>query len=89
MEKQINVIVWSKTNCAFCLKAKHLLKDKNIEFEERLIGQKWSREQLLEMVPDARSVPQIIIDGKVIGGDNDLVKYMNTLDIPDTFLKRN
>ena len=89
MEKQINVIVWSKTNCAFCLKAKHLLKDKNIEFEERLIGQKWSREQLLEMVPDARSVQQIIIDGKVIGGYNDLVKYINTLDIPDTFLKRN
>ena len=89
MEKQTKVIVWSKTNCAFCLKAKHLLKDNNIEFEERLIGQKWSREQLLEMVPDARSVPQIIIDGKVIGGYNDLVKYINTLDIPDTFLKRN
>ena len=89
MEKQTKVIVWSKTNCAFYLKAKHLLKDNNIEFEERLIGQDWSREQLLEMVPDARSVPQIIIDGKVVGGYNDLVKYINTLDIPDTFLKRN
>ena len=41
------------------------------------------------MVPDARSVPQIIIDGKVIGGYNELVRYVNTLDIPDTFLKRN
>ena len=38
-----------------------------MNFEERLIGQEWTREQLLEMVPDARSVPQIIIDGKVIG----------------------
>ena len=85
----MNVIVWSKTNCAFCLKAKHLLKDKNIDFEERLIGQKWSREELLEMVPDARSVPQIIIDEKVVGGYNKLVKYLNTLDIPDTFFKRN
>lgn len=85
----MNVIVWSKTNCAFCLKAKHLLKDKNIDFEERLIGQKWSREELLKMVPDARSVPQIIIDGKVVGGYNELVKYLNTLDIPDTFFKRN
>lgn len=89
MEKQTKVIVWSKTNCAFCLKAKHLLKDKNIEFEERLIGQDWSREELLEMVPDARSVPQIIIDGKVVGGYNELVKYTNTLNIPDTFLRRN
>ena len=85
----MNVIVWSKTNCPFCVKAKHSLADKGIEYEERLIGNDWTREQLLEMVPEARSVPQIIIDGNVIGGYNDLIKYLNTLDIPVTFLKRN
>jgi len=85
----MNVIIWSKHNCSFCVKAKHLLTDRGINYEERLIGNDWTKEQLLEMVPEARSVPQIVIDENVIGGYNDLIKYLNTLDIPNTFLKRN
>jgi glutaredoxin len=85
----MKVIVWSKHNCPFCVRAKHALTEKGLEYEERIIGEDWSKEQLLEMVPDARSVPQIIIDEKVIGGYTEMVKYLNTLDIPDTFLKRN
>lgn len=85
----MKVIVWSKHNCPFCVRAKHALADKGLKYEERIIGEDWTKEQLLEMVPDARSVPQIIIDEKVIGGYTEMVKYLNTLDIPDTFLKRN
>ena len=85
----MKVIVWSKNNCPFCVRAKHALTDKGLDYEERIIGEDWTKEQLLEMVPDARSVPQIIIDEKVIGGYTEMVKYLNTLDIPDTFLKRN
>ena len=85
----MKVIVWSKHNCPFCVRAKHALTEKGLEYEERIIGEDWSKEQLLEMVPDARSVPQIIVDEKVIGGYTEMVKYLNTLDIPDTFLKRN
>ena len=75
----MDVIVWSKHNCPFCVRAKHALTDKGIDYEERLIGEDWSKEQLLEMVPDARSVPQIIIDGNPVGGYNDLLKYLRTL----------
>ena len=85
----MKIIVWSKPNCPFCVRAKHALTDKGLAYEERVIGEDWTKEQLLEMVPDARSVPQIIIDEKVIGGYTEMVKYLNTLDIPDTFLKRN
>lgn len=85
----MKVIVWSKHNCPFCVRAKHVLTDKGLDYEERIIGEDWTKEQLLERVPDARSVPQIIIDEKVIGGYTEMVKYLNTLDIPDTFLKRN
>ena len=85
----MKVIVWSKNNCPCCVRAKHALTDKGLDYEERIIGEDWTKEQLLEMVPDARSVPQIIIDEKVIGGYTEMVKYLNTLDIPDTFLKRN
>jgi glutaredoxin 3 len=53
--------------CPHCESAKSLLKSKNIEFEERKISEGWTKEQLLEAVPNARSVPQIILDGKYIG----------------------
>lgn len=71
-----NVIVWSKDHCPYCVQAKTLLKIKGIEFEERNISQgPWTREQLLEACPGARTVPQIVIDGKVIGGYDRLEEY--------------
>jgi glutaredoxin len=70
-------VVWSKYHCPYCDQAKALLKAKNIEFEERKIGDGFTKEELLEAVPNARTVPQIIIDGKLIGGFTDLQKYIS------------
>lgn len=64
----MKAIVWSKEACPYCVQAKNLLTQKNIEFEERKIGDGWTKEDLLAAVPDARSVPQIFIDGELIGG---------------------
>lgn len=72
-----NVIIWSKNQCAYCDMAKNLLNQKGIAFEERKIGDQWTREQLLESVPSARSVPQILINGELIGGYTDLVEHLS------------
>lgn len=72
----MKAIVWSKPDCMNCTKAYTLLKNKGIEVEERKLGFGWNREQLFEAVPNARSVPQIFIDEKHIGGYDDLVKYL-------------
>ena len=50
------------------LQAKMLLRSRGIEFEERNINRGYSREQLLEAVPGARTVPQIFLDGELVGG---------------------
>lgn len=68
--------VWSKDACPFCDQAKALLKMKGIEFEERNISKDWTREQLLEAVPEARTVPQIFLDGTLIGGFTELRKHL-------------
>ena len=68
-------IVWSKLNCPFCDQAKGLLKMKGIEFEERNVSKDWTKEQLMEAVPNARTVPQIFLDDKLIGGFQELKKY--------------
>jgi glutaredoxin 3 len=71
-----NVIVWSKENCPSCSKAMSLLDKLNISYETRKIGEGWTKEQLLEEVPTARSVPQIIINGQTIGGYENLTTYI-------------
>jgi glutaredoxin-related protein len=68
-------VVWSKNSCPFCVQAKALLKQKGIEFEERNINKDWTREQLLEAVPEARTLPQIFLDDKLIGGFTELRKH--------------
>jgi glutaredoxin 3 len=75
-EREMKVIVWSKYQCSYCDQAKALLTQKGIEFEERKIGDGYTREDLLEAVPTARSVPQIFLGEKHIGGYTDLVKYI-------------
>lgn len=72
----MKAILWSKYHCNFCDQAKMLLKQRGIEFEERKIGDGWTREELLEMVPSARTVPQIFIDDKLVGGYTELKKYL-------------
>ena len=70
-------IVWTKPGCTFCDMAKALLKEKNIEFEERNLGNGWTTEQLWESVPGAKSMPQIVLDGKVVGGYQHLKTHFN------------
>jgi glutaredoxin 3 len=68
--------VWSKHHCPFCDQAKALLTQKGIEFEEKKIGEGYSKEDLLEAVPTARTVPQIFLDGELIGGFTELKNYL-------------
>ena len=73
----MSVILWSKDQCSYCVQAKNLLQMRNIEFEERNISNGgWTKEQLLEEVPKARTLPQIKIDGNYIGGFSELQQYI-------------
>jgi glutaredoxin len=68
----MKALIWSKDVCPYCDRAKALLNQKGIEFEERKIGGGWTKEQLLESVPTARTVPQIFLDGILVGGYDQL-----------------
>ena len=70
----MQAIIYSKDMCPYCVRAKQLLEQKGIAYEERVIGRGYTKEQLLEAVPNARTVPQIFLDGMLVGGYDDLVK---------------
>jgi glutaredoxin 3 len=73
----MKVVVWSKYHCPYCDQAKALLGQRDIKFEECKIGDGYSKEELLEAIPTARTVPQIVIDDVVIGGFTELKAYLN------------
>jgi glutaredoxin 3 len=72
----MKAVVWSKDACPFCVQAKALLELRGIEYEERNVSTNWTREQLLEAVPDARTLPQIFLDDQHIGGFTDLRAHL-------------
>jgi len=72
----MKAIVWSKNACPFCVQAKALLESRGIDYEERNVQENWTREQLLEAVPTARTLPQIFLDDNYIGGFTELRKHL-------------
>ena len=73
----MKAVLWSKYHCPYCDQAKALLRQKGIPFEEKKIGDGYTKEELLESVPNARSVPQIFLDDEYIGGFNELKAKLN------------
>ena len=68
----MKAVVWSKPGCSQCDSAKHLLKTKGIEYEEKNIAEGYKIEDLLALVPNARTMPQIWLDGEHLGGYDQL-----------------
>lgn len=78
----MKIVLWTKYHCQYCSMAKSVLQRNNLIFEERKIGDGWTKEDLLECVPDAKSLPQIICDDKIIGGYTSLLKFLEeTLEL--------
>jgi len=71
----MKAIVWSNEGCTYCEQAKKLLESKGIAYEERNLAEGWAIQQLHEAVPGARTVPQIFVDDKYVGGYTQLVEY--------------
>ena len=72
----MKAVVWSKYHCPFCDQAKALLTQKGIVFEEKKIGDGYTKEELLEAIPTARTVPQIFVDEQLIGGFTELKQFL-------------
>ena len=69
------VTVYSAANCAFCTRAKTMLEKWDIDYDEiRIDGDSAAMKQFIEATNGARTVPQIIIDGKPIGGFTELTE---------------
>ena len=68
------VEIYVKTFCGYCVRAKHLLDSKGIQYQEHLLLYDGpERQQMIERSGGRTTVPQIFIDGRHIGGCDDLM----------------
>lgn len=67
--------IFTKDGCPFCAKAKALLEDKGVKFEEIVIGNSGITSRTLRAVSNRDTVPQVFIEGKHIGGSDDLEAF--------------
>ena len=69
------VEMYSKTFCPYCIRAQHLLDKKGIDYAVYLIGFDGAkREEMIQRANGRTTVPQIFIDGRHIGGCDDLMR---------------
>ena len=70
------IYIWGKPQCGFCEAAKRLLDSREIQYEYKQLGVDFEREEILAEFPEARTFPQIVINGLKIGGYEQLGPYL-------------
>ena len=74
--KPKSVSLFTKVGCPFCARAKDLLKERGIDYQEIVVG-KDATPYSLRAVTGATTVPQVFVDGKLIGGSEALAAYLD------------
>ncbi|MBD1863077.1 glutathione peroxidase [Trichocoleus desertorum] len=69
------VSLFTKEGCPFCVRAKEMLKERGLAYEEIVIGKNATTRSLRAMA-GGTTVPQVFIDGKLIGGSEALADYL-------------
>jgi len=66
------ITIYTKPDCAFCVRAKNILKSREIMFEEQKLDEDFTLEEFKSTFPGRKTFPLLIKDGQVIGGYDDL-----------------
>lgn len=68
-----NVEIYTKFGCGYCARAKRLLNDKDVAYQEYDVTMdSEKRQEMVRRAPGATTVPQIFINGTAVGGSDDL-----------------
>lgn len=68
--------IFTKSGCPYCTKAKAALEDAGIDYEEVVISQRGLTSRTLRAVANRDTVPQVFIEGRHIGGSDELSAYL-------------
>jgi len=71
----MDITIYTSTGCGYCSKIKELMKRMDLDYTEQRLGVDFSREDFQAMFPTESGFPRLVIDGELIGGLTDAVKY--------------
>lgn len=77
----MNILIYSKNNCPHCVTAIHaaqqIIQERNATLSVLKVDESQeAHQQLLTEVPNARSLPQIFVDGNLIGGADKFLDWI-------------
>jgi glutaredoxin len=70
------ILIYGKPQCPYCEQAKALCEQRGFDFEYKTLDVDYTKEELLETFPGARTVPQIVVSGLKVGGYNEFTTYL-------------
>jgi glutaredoxin len=75
--------IYTKDNCNWCVKAKQLMNDVGVKYQELKLDIDYTREELKALLPEnlPLTAPQIFIYNKRIGGYEDLADYLESTGV--------
>ena len=71
------ITIYSRPGCKWCETSKSLLELKGIEYNELMLDVDITVDQLKQLVPGAKSVPQVMDNEIYIGGYKELTEYLD------------
>lgn len=72
----MSLVIYGKPSCGFCVKAKRFAEGRNLTYEYKDVTVQTFMDELKEAYAEARSVPQIFVNGERVGGYQDFVTYV-------------
>ena len=75
-----NIVIYTQDMCGYCDAAKEEFESREWDYTTRNIKHADNYDNLKELLPDVKTVPQIWIDGKHIGGYDELKEWLKTVD---------
>ena len=67
--------IYTKVDCSYCMQAKAYMHKHRIAYNEHVIGRDLTREEFLEKFPQAKTVPLVFLDNRLLGGYINLVEH--------------
>tara|TARA_B110001454_G_scaffold175636_1_gene167444 strand:- start:355 stop:597 length:243 start_codon:yes stop_codon:yes gene_type:complete len=75
-KEDLHAEIFGKPDCIHCEKAKFLCNQKGIKYTYKELDKDFDFDFIKKSFPNARTFPQIVIDGIHVGGYDDLSKYL-------------
>ena len=77
----ITIYTKNEPPCSYCEQAKNLLRQKQVEHKVLTVGEDVTKEEMLNIVPNARTFPVVLDNGNFVGGLKELKEYLFSKDM--------